>query len=91
MVPFSCVLGGPKGQNGLRFLLSWGPKQALSEESSWNHATLCSNSFLLCTEFSLVACMVTAMPQPCRVINPIGLDGETDPKAEASLRQRVRP
>lgn len=37
------------------------------------------------------ACMVTAIPQPCRVINPIGLDGETDPKAEASPRQRVRP
>lgn len=38
-----------------------------------------------------VAHMVTAIPQPCRVINPIGLGGEIDPKAEASPRQSVRP
>lgn len=51
-MPFSCVLGGPRGQSGLGFLPSGGPKEALSEVSSWDHATLCTNSFSLCTEFS---------------------------------------
>lgn len=67
-------------------------KHCLRYPKDWDHATLPSNGFPLSMVSSAsVARMFTAIPQPHRMIGTTCLARETDPKAEASPRQRVRP
>ena len=81
--------GRAKRPKWVGFFTFWGPKASSLRGVTMPRCALTASHCVLSS--ASVACMVTAIPQPCRVINPIGLDGEIDPKAEASPRQSVRP